>query len=155
MFAIFPYLCLWEPRADKSMSPPAQEELRSGVGGYIMRALESKWLPALNLISAIGLLGYAFAAGPTAWNVYAQYFDESRFIHTMSIDFTMLVMFLPFFMWWDADKREWEGRGIGVPILAVIPVLGPLIYLLLRPTAVLSPAAATDSDSLETGREES
>jgi hypothetical protein len=154
MFALFPYLCLWEPRADKSMSPPSEGELSSGFGGYFMRALESRWLAGLNLVWASGLLAYALTAGPSAWNVYGQYFDESKFIHIMSIDFTGLVSFMAFFMWWDADKREWDSRGIGVPVLAAIPILGPLVYLLLRPRTVLSPAATADSKAPKSRPEE-
>lgn len=135
------------------MSPPSQDELRRGVSSYMMRALESRWLAGLNLLSATGLLVYALTAGPSAWNVYAQYFDESKFIHIMSIDFTALVSFLAFFMCWDADKRDWDGRGYGVPVLAAIPILGPLVYLLLRPRSVLSPAATAESDVPESRHE--
>ena len=133
IIALFPYLCLWQPRVDKDMAPPSTDELQNSWGRFALRTLESRWLPALNLVSAAGLMYWAGSAGPLAWNQYSQFFDESRFVHVSTIDFAMLVAMLPFFMWWDADKREWQGRDVGVPLLALLPVLGPIAYLLLRP----------------------
>lgn len=145
IIGLFPYLCLWSPRVDKDMSPPARDELQNSWGRFALRALESRWLPALNLVSAAGLMYWAGSAGPVAWNQYSQFFDESRFVHVTTIDFTMLTALMPFFMWWDADKREWQGRDVGVPVLALVPILGPIAYLLLRPN---TPRTEGDEDEV-------
>eukprot|EP00897_Mesotaenium_endlicherianum_P002904 jgi/Mesen1/2641/ME000166S01762 len=54
-------------------------------------------------------------------------------IHVMSIDFMILTSFFPFWVSNDASVRRWAG-GDALPLaLSVIPVVGPAIYLLLRP----------------------
>ncbi len=52
----------------------------------------------------------ALLAGGEAWQEYLQLFQESRFVHVTSADFTALSLFAPFWMWNDAEKRQWEGR---------------------------------------------
>lgn len=44
----------------------------------------------------------------------------------------------PFWMLNDAEARGWEQRGTLLPVLSLIPVLGPAIYLLLRPKTDMS-----------------
>jgi hypothetical protein len=145
IFALYPYLCLWQPQSDRDLqSPPAPEELETGFGRFAMRALESRWLPVLNLVGASGLLYYACTAGIPAWNAYFHLFDESKFVHVMTLDFCALTVLQPYFMNNDAQKRGWASRGAGVPILSLLPVVGPLIYLLMRPVAQRAPAAAKD-----------
>ena len=58
---------------------------------------------------AITCMQAAFA-GADSWTEYFQLFRESRFVHVTSLDFTALCLFSPFWMWNDADKRQWEGR---------------------------------------------
>ena len=132
MFALFPYICLWQPRNDKT-APPAASELTEGFGRFGLQATESVWLPCLLLLSSGGLLASALSAGIPEWNAYFRYFDESRFIHVMSLDFCALSLFMPYFMWWDANKREWEQRAVGVPVLSLLPLIGPAVYLIVRP----------------------
>ena len=85
------------------------------------------------MLSAGGLLTSALTAGISEWNGYIQYFDESRFVHVMSLDFLALTLSAPFFMSWDAQMRGWEQRGVGVPVLSLLPLVGPCVYLMLRP----------------------
>jgi hypothetical protein len=58
-----------------------------------------------------------------------------RFVHVTSIDFLTLTALVPFWMSNDAELRKWEPRDKLVPLLSVIPLLGPCIYLCLRPRA--------------------
>ena len=51
----------------------------------------------------------AFAGGE-AWTEYLQLFNESRFVHVTSLDFVALCLSAPFWMWNDAEKRQWQGR---------------------------------------------
>lgn len=62
-------------------------------------------------------------------------FDESRLVHATSIDFLLFTTFAPFWMYNDAQKRGWEPRDVAVPLLALLPLLGPAAYLCLRPRA--------------------
>jgi hypothetical protein len=138
VFGLFPYLCLWQPSLEQTVAPPSLEELKSGKGALLQRAFESRWFAACLTLSAAFLVGNAATAGVPAWNAYFHLFDESRFVHVMSIDFCSLCALLPFFMWWDADQRQWEWRDGGVPILAALPLFGPLVYLLVRPRTMLT-----------------
>ncbi len=52
----------------------------------------------------------AALAGAASWEEYGKLFVESRFVHVTSVDFLALCLFAPFWMWNDAEKRDWEGR---------------------------------------------
>lgn len=133
VFALMAYLCVWQPIEDEDISPPAPVELEEGFGKFALKALESSWLPAVLLVGGGGLLSKALLSGVPMWNAYFQYYDESRFVHVMSLDFCALTALMPFFMGWDAEKRGWEDRERGVPILSCLPIVGPAVYLILRP----------------------
>ncbi|CAL5224193.1 g6835 [Coccomyxa viridis] len=132
VFALGPYFALWKP-SKQAQSPPAQQELQ-GWRNLGLKATESKIAGFVLLAGNIILLGQAAFAGADSWTEYFQLFRESRFVHVTSLDFTALTLFSPFWMWNDADKRQWEGRQL-LPILSCIPFLGPAIYLALRPKA--------------------
>lgn len=53
----------------------------------------------------------------------------------MTIDFLTLTTLAPFWMANDAALRKWDQRDSLLPILSVLPVFGPIIYLCLRPKA--------------------
>lgn len=144
VFAIFAYLCVWEPIEDEDISPPAPEELEEGFGKFALRALESSWLPATLLVGGGGLLTKAVLAGVPMWNRYFEFYDESRFVHVMSLDFIALTALMPFFMSWDADKRGWADRDLGVPLLSCLPIVGPAVYMCLRPKSVKATSAKTE-----------
>lgn len=135
VFGLFPYLFFWEIDEDSFQSPPDPKELESSWGQYAMRALESWWLPASQLAVASVLLFQAFSAGTASWNAYFRLFDESKFVHVSSLDFCALTALVPIFLWVDAEKRNWGPRSVGVPLLSCLPMIGPLIYLILRPRA--------------------
>ena len=52
----------------------------------------------------------AALAGGEAWTEYFQLFNESRFVHVTSLDFAALCLSAPFWMWNDAEKRQWQDR---------------------------------------------
>jgi phosphotransferase system glucose/maltose/N-acetylglucosamine-specific IIC component len=131
VFAIFPYLIFWDLQNDSVKCPPDSEELTTGWGKYAMQALESQVLPGVLLAATIGLLFNAFTSGPASWDAYLRLFDESKFVHITSLDFCALSALAPLFLWNDAQRR---GAEWAVP-LAAVPMIGPLIYLILRPRA--------------------
>lgn len=59
------------------------------------------------------------------------------FVHTMTLDFLCLTSLAPFWMANDAQLRRWDKADSLLPVLSVIPVLGPALYLCLRPRAQL------------------
>lgn len=54
-----------------------------------------------------------------------------------TIDFLTLSTLAPFWMSNDAALRKWDKQDSLLPALCVLPVLGPAIYLCLRPRAQL------------------
>lgn len=98
-----------------------------------MRAAEGPWLPAGLLAGSAYWLYAALSAGSAAWLGYLQLFDESRLVHATSVDFSLLTLLLPFWMSNDAQGRNWERRDTLVPVLSLLPLVGPSLYLLLRP----------------------
>ncbi len=56
-------------------------------------------------------------------------------MHVTTVDFATLTALAPFWMEIDAVGRKWEQRGTLLPVLSFLPVIGPAIYLLLRPKA--------------------
>jgi hypothetical protein len=63
---------------------------------------------------ALFLLAAAATAGGAAWSEYLKLFDESRFVHVTSIDFLCLTAFAPFWMWNDAQQRDWGPRLVQI-----------------------------------------
>ncbi len=55
-----------------------------------------------------------------------------------SLDFMTLTALAPFWMYNDAEARQWEQRDKLLPLLSVLPVVGPALYLVLRPKTDLS-----------------
>lgn len=129
-FALGPYLALWTPDPG-AVSPPSREELdKGGPGSLCMRALESRWT-ALGLAAvAVLQVGLAAAAGPAAWADYGRLFDESRFVHVTTLDFLTLSALAPFWVANDSDRR---GGAAWLSALGFVPLLGPALYLVLRP----------------------
>lgn len=54
-------------------------------------------------------------------------------MHVTTLDFLTLTALAPFWMWNDASLRKWGPRDALLPVLSVLPVVGPALYLLLRP----------------------
>lgn len=84
------------------------------------------------------LLFNAATAGGAAWSGFVQLFDESKLAHVTTLDFCTLTALAPFWMYNDAQARKWDKTDQLLPILSVLPVLGPAIYLCLRPRTDMS-----------------
>lgn len=103
-----------------------------------MKGAETAVLPALLSAGAAFYLFQAATAGGAAWLEYLRQFDSSRLVHATSVDFALCTLLAPFWMSNDAEGRKWEQRSALVPLLSMVPLLGPAVYLLLRPKADLS-----------------
>ncbi|KAK9823772.1 hypothetical protein WJX72_005409 [[Myrmecia] bisecta] len=132
-FALGPYFALWSPSQDVQ-APPRKEELE-GWKNLGLKITESRANGILLLVASLVIFGQAATAGGAAWAEYGRLFDESRFVHVTSVDFLTLSCFAPFWMYNDASARQWEPRDKLLPILSLLPVVGPAIYLVLRPRA--------------------
>nr|CAB3504655.1 unnamed protein product [Digitaria exilis] len=70
-------------------------------------------------------------------------------IHATCLDFTLLSTFSPFWVYNDMTARRWKNGSWLLP-LALIPFVGPSLYLLLRPSlSSLLAASASPSDEIQ------
>nr|AFK43448.1 unknown [Lotus japonicus] len=126
VYALLPYFVLWKPPA-----PPVEEtQLKT----WPLNFLESKVTAVISLAAGIGLITYAGLSGDDVWKEFYQYFRESKFIHIMTIDFTLLSTLAPFWVYNDMTTRKWFDKGSRLLPVSLIPFLGPGLYLLLRPS---------------------
>jgi len=136
VFALLPYFTFWQPMKDQQLPPP-KEELE-GWNKLFMKGAETPVLPALLIAGILAMFYLAATAGEASWADYAKLVEESRLVHVTTIDFLCLTAFAPFWMRNDAELRKWEPRDQLLPVLSVLPALGPAIYLLLRPKTDMS-----------------
>lgn len=135
-FGLLPWMALWGPSTSDDGGPPDMPPGGQDVEGFknsITRAMESPVIAWGILGGTLYCLGSAAVAGSGQWSDYLQLFSVSRFVHVTSIDFTTLCFLAPFWMENDAKLRKWEGKDTILPILTCVPVLGPALYLVMRP----------------------
>lgn len=135
-FGLLPWMALWGPSTSDDGGPPDMPPGGQDVEGFknsITRAMESSVIAWGILGGTLYCLGSAAVAGSGQWSDYLQLFSVSRFVHVTSIDFTTLCFLAPFWMENDAKLRKWEGKDTILPILTCVPVLGPALYLVMRP----------------------
>ncbi|BBN07208.1 hypothetical protein MPTK1_4g01920 [Marchantia polymorpha subsp. ruderalis] len=125
-FALLPYFGLWRP------PPPSVS--RDELSRWPLAILESKITAVVAVVSAVVLLGYVGVAGADQWIEFSQYFRESKFIHIMTIDFFTLATLCPFWVYNDLAIRKGSDNTSPLWALAFVPLLGPSLYLLLRPS---------------------
>ncbi|KAF5726535.1 hypothetical protein HS088_TW22G00213 [Tripterygium wilfordii] len=124
-YALLPYFVLWRP------PPPCVEDRE--LKQWPLNFLDSKLMAGISLAAGVGLFLYAgLATGD--WNEFYLYLKSSRFIHIMSLDFTLLSAFAPFWVYNDMTARKWDDKGTWVLPLSLVPFLGPALYLVLRPS---------------------
>ncbi|KAL4426167.1 hypothetical protein ABPG77_007449 [Micractinium sp. CCAP 211/92] len=135
-FGLLPFMALWQPPREPPVVPAPAKALQ-GPGNLMQKGMESPFVGFLCLGGAVWCLAQAALAGAAQWDAYLKLLEESRFINVMTLDFLTLSALAPFWMSNDATLRRWEGRDSLLPLLSVLPVLGPCIYLCLRPRAKL------------------
>ncbi|MBT9312522.1 DUF2834 domain-containing protein [Leptothoe kymatousa] len=128
-FALMPYLALRQSTHHLPQRPDDSP---------LLRGLNHRLVGLGVAISMVLLLTYGVTSGhgyATLQNFYDQ-FVSSQFIHVMGLDFCMLSLLTPRLMWDDMARRQvapfWRG-------LSWLPLLGPALYLALRPAAPCSP----------------
>ncbi|GAB4241406.1 MAG: hypothetical protein Kow00121_67530 [Elainellaceae cyanobacterium] len=130
-FALLPYLALRHPN-------PTFIGEKNGW----LKLWDSRWLGVLIASGAIVLLGYGITQGD--WSNFAYQWQTSRFIHVMSLDFCLLCLLLPALLGDDMKRRGLDNIRLFWAV-ALIPLLGPLAYVVLRPPLPESNAAPTQS----------
>lgn len=131
-FALLPYLALRQ-------SP--QPEL-AAESNRTLKFWDSRGLGIGLLGGAIALLAYGLSQGD--WADFVHLWQTSRFIHVMSLDFCVLSLIFPALLIADAHRR---GLSTQTPLFwgaALIPLLGPLVYLCLRPSLYAEVSQTTE-----------
>jgi len=134
-YALIPYMALWVPPTPEEapeLPPPAEET--KGLSRLFLRGAESPVVPALLLAAGGYWIARAAGSPASAWLEYLRMFDSSRLVHATTVDFALCTALVPFWLSVDAEGRRWPGAGSGLAsALSLVPVLGPCVYLLLRP----------------------
>jgi hypothetical protein len=134
-FALLPYLALRRPNPTFVGEP-----------SWLIRAMDSVWTGRVLLLGAIALLLYGFIQGD--WADFVQQWQTSKFIHVMSLDFVALSVLFPVLLRDDLARRGMGDRWFWA--IALVPLLGPLIYLSTRaPLTNIDEVRATPSVSLK------
>ncbi len=124
-FALMPYLIFRSPN-------PGFE----GKKNWVIKFWDSRWTAIAITVGAIGLLVAGLTQGD--WADFWQQWHSSRFIHVMSLDFCMLSCLVPTMLGDDMARRGLDDRRIFWAV-ALVPLLGPLVYLVLRPAIAPQP----------------
>ncbi|MEQ9548198.1 MAG: DUF2834 domain-containing protein [Coleofasciculus sp. G3-WIS-01] len=118
-FALLPYLALRQPNPEFP-----------GSKNIVLSILDSRWLGLALTLGTLVLLGFGILNGD--WANFIQQWQTSRFIHVMSLDFCLLCLLFPALVGDDMARR-----GLNNPTLfwavALVPLIGSLVYLCLRP----------------------
>lgn len=118
-FALLPYLALRQPN-------PTFLGEKNG----LIKLTDSRWTGGILALGAIALLIYGLSAGD--WSNFVQQWQTSRFIHVMSLDFCLLCLLFPALLKDDMARRGLKDQRLFWAI-ALVPLLGTLVYLSLRP----------------------
>ncbi|BBD60393.1 hypothetical protein NIES2109_31900 [Nostoc sp. HK-01] len=127
-FALLPYLFLREPN---------QEFV--GKKNVFIKLLDSRVTGMILTVIASILVAYGVQGGN--WQDFIQQWQTNRFIHVMSLDFCLLCILFPVLLGDDMARRGWKNNQL-FWLISLVPLLGPLIYLCVRPA--LTEDNATD-----------
>lgn len=118
-FAILPYLALRQPNPSFS-----------GEKDWLIKILDSRVTGILLALGTIVLLVFGLSQGN--WGDFIRQWQTSRFIHVMSLDFCLLCLLFPSLLGDDTTRRGIKNSGF-LGIVSLVPLLGALSYLCLRP----------------------
>jgi drug/metabolite transporter (DMT)-like permease len=123
-FAILPYLAWREPNPKFI-----------GEKDWILNIFDSRIIGiVLSILTAV-LLSYALSNGN--WSDFSQQWQESQFIPIMSLDFCLLCLLFPTVLGDDLARRG-SKSSLLFWLVALIPLVGPLMYLCFRPQLLSS-----------------
>lgn len=119
-FALLPYLVIRRSLQGDESIPAVNGSLQFW---------NSPWTGRILTGVSLGLLGYGMGWGN--WGDFWIQWQISRFIHVMTLDFLLLVLVLPFVITEDQIGRRSE--GVPTWVISLVPLLGGLAYVSLRP----------------------
>ncbi len=119
VISILPYLALREP-----------SQTFLGRKDRLLKSLDARTTGVILSVITLGLFSYAGFAGNLPNFIHQ--LQTTPFLYMMSLDFCSLCLVFPFLLGDDMARRGWRDRRRFWPI-ALLPLLGPLAYLCLRP----------------------
>ena len=120
VIGLIPYLALRESNQEFS-----------GEKDTFLKLLDSRWTGVVLSLSTMGLLVYGLLFGD--WGDYIQQFQTSRFINGMSLAFCIFCLLFPTLLRDDMARRNWNHSKV-LWSVALVPLIGSLAYLCLRPS---------------------
>ncbi|BAC88202.1 hypothetical protein [Gloeobacter violaceus] len=121
-FALLPYLICRRPHGVWPHIPPA---------GRAARLFDSRWFALAVMAGVAGLFWFGLTQGN--WAAFAEQWRTSRFVHVMGLDFLVSTALLPLLIGDDLRRRSVK-RTWPLWIACALPLFGPLLYLVLRPS---------------------
>jgi hypothetical protein len=118
-FTVLPYLALRQPN-------PTFTGDKTG----LIKLLDSRWTGILLAGTTVALLVYGLGYGN--WSDFVYEWQTRRFVNVMSLDFWTLCLIFPALLGDDMARRGWRDRRF-FWVFALIPLIGPLLYLIVRP----------------------
>lgn len=137
-FALLPYLALRQPNQEFT-----------GSKDIFIRVLDSRWFGIALTLGTLVLLGFGLLKGD--WGDFIQQWQTSRFIHVMSLDFCLLCLLFPALLGDDMARRGLKNAQL-LWAIALVPLIGPLLYLCVRPPLCDSDQAVSTSSQPLTSR---
>lgn len=120
VIGLIPYLALRNPNQEFS-----------GQKDAFLNLLDSRFFGIVLSLSTIAIFAYGFGFGD--WGDFVQQFLSDRFIHGMSLAFCLFCLLFPTVLGDDMARRSWNNPQIFWTV-TLLPLIGPLIYLCLRPS---------------------
>jgi len=120
-FALLPYLVLRRSYAVPIAGPPTP----------VVRWFGGRPFGVFVALALVGLLVYGIGWGD--FEDYAHWFRVSNLINTFTVDFVVLVLLFPALLRDDFARRGVREDSALARIALALPLLGPALYLALRP----------------------
>jgi hypothetical protein len=118
-FALLPYLAI------RNDAPKFEGQMNRWLGFWDAR------LVGIAVTVAFGAIAFA-GLSHGDWSAFVEEWQTRRFVNVMSLDFVLLVLCLPALIGDDLKRRGIHNRTL-VWAITFVPIVGPLLYLCLRP----------------------
>jgi hypothetical protein len=102
----------------------------SGHKDIWLKLLDSRAFGIFLGLTTVGLLAYAMLAGD--WGDFIRQWHTNRFVHLISLDFLLMCLLFPSILGDDMARRGLRDSRIFWAV-ALVPLLGAIAYLCLRP----------------------
>lgn len=136
VIGLIPYLALRE-----------SNQTFSGDKDAFLKLMDSRWTGVILSLNTLALLAFGWLAGD--WGDFVRQFHSSRFVNAMTVAFCLFCVLFPTVLGDDMARRGIKDQRVFWAV-ALVPLLGPLVYLCLRPPLSVSTDAGVRQASAAT-----